>query len=495
MANLVTDYEDPEQELEDQKKRQDPNAPIGKPLIYGPQEPAAVKAETNPMTQPTTPSVTVPTSMPAPDVGAVSPPPMQPTISGAAPYSPAQPTAQGASDYPQQSRLNDLTAKGPPNYFGATTPTHKRNIVGGILDTIANGTAIGRNIEQATGLGSLGYDTKLKRAENDVTAGNLPAKEEAQTRQLQGTAAEAQARAQETTAGSVPENVNTSAGPLSVLRKNVAPIVAADVRGQTTLGQQELKNQEATDLEGQKEASPLEQAKTGLANAQADLAKFRANPNSPMYRIAQEHLRIAQGDYALKLKEFGFNYEPSILTPQEQSTMPTDQAGNVVGLHNPLKPNATTVNAAQRATNVVSQLPRLTQEIQEMQGSIGPDVGRWNRFWQGDVGAADPKFAHLRDDMEYLSSAVALAHAYGRLPASISSKFDAMYEAGKQDPANMLAAMQVAGEWLPKIAKGGQTAGEQGSPLAPPKVPSAPGGPVSAGPPKFGDWQRQQGAH
>lgn len=474
MPNLIADDED-ELEQEDEQKR---NAPIGKPLVYGPQEPPAVSAETAPMPRPSPSSVTVPPSMPVPEVGASSTPAAD-TISEVAPYHPQQPTAQ-------EGRLNDVLQKGPPNYFGATTPTHKRNIVGGVLDTIASGTNIGRNVERATGLGSLGYDTRVGRAERDVTAGNLPAEEQAKTEQDRGMAAESQARAGDITAGAQPEDIATPNGNVSVLRKNVAPIVAAETNSQSRLGVQGLKNEGASGLETQKETSPLEQAKTGLANAQADLAKFRANPNSPMYRIAQEHLRLAQGDYALKLKEFGFNYEPSILTPEEQSTLPTDMSGNVTALHSPLKPNATTINAAQRANNVITQIPRITQEIQALGSKLGPVPGTWNRFWQGDVGVADPQFAHLKDDMDYLASAVALAHAYGRLPSSISDKFDSMYQAGKQDPSNMLAAMQVAMEWLPKIASSGKSAGEKGNPTPLSSTAPAGGGGPNPTPPSGG---------
>jgi hypothetical protein len=345
----------------------------------------------------------------------------------------------------------------------------------------------GQLAEEGGEFGTRGAEAKSKRLAGNAAGEDTQIKYGQQEREAAGKEEEQAAKTATEQTGS---QLQTTPSGLEVMTKNVAPIVAADVRGQTSLGVQESKNKGAAGVEGQKEAfgSDLEKAKTNLANAQADLAKFRANPNSPMYRVAMEHLKIAEGDYALKLKEFGFNYEPSTLSPEEQATMPTDQAGNVVGLHSPLKPSAQTTNAAQRASNVVSQIPRLTQEITDLQAQLGPGVGRWNRFWQGDVGVADPKFAHLSDDMDFMASAVALAHAYGRLPTSISEKFDKMYQAGKQDPANMLAAMQVAGEWLPKIAKGGQTAGEQGSPAS----PHATGGPVSAGPQKFGDFRRQQ---
>jgi hypothetical protein len=473
MPNVLTDDED-ELELDDPRRQT-----IGKPLVYGPQEPANVKAETSPMPTPKPSSTPLPADTPPPDVGATSNPASS-TIAGVAPY---KPNPEVAAPRPAQQAFTDWQAQdlqkhpaGQPRYHGLAR----------VADTIAGATNIGRAVEAGGELGTYGAEAKQNRLAKGAQLENEQIKEGEQERQANAQTEGEVAKTQTEKTGA---ELQTTPSGLNVMTKNVAPIVVGQERAQTALGVQGLKNEGATGLEQQKEdyGSDLQSAKTGLANAQTDLAKFRANPNSPMYRIAQEHLRIAQGNYALSLKKYGFDYDPSTLSPDEQATLPTDQAGNPVGLHSPLKPSGQTVNAAQRASNVVSQIPRLTQEIQDLQSQLGPGVGRWNRFWQGDVGVADPKFAHLADDMEFMASAVALAHAYGRLPTSISDKFDKMFQAGKQDPANMLAAMQVAGEWLPKIAQGGQTAGEKAGGAGGAGAPKAP--PAKQ---RFGDFRRQQ---
>jgi hypothetical protein len=466
MANVLTDEEDELTQDEEQRR-------------------LAAQQTIGSMPRPnTSPPQTLHASMPPPDVGATSPP-ANPTISEVAPYNPPappppRPESRAFTDWQAQ----DL-AKHPvdqPRYHGLARAA----------DTIAQMTWPGQAAEVGGEMGTLGAQAKSRRLAGNAAEENTQIKygeeERGEEAKLEGEQAKT---ATEKTGSEVQQIPLPGGGTAGVMTSKIGAPTSAIINSQSREDVQGLKNTGAAGVEGQKEAfgSDLEKAKTNLANAQADLAKFRANPNSPMYRVAMEHLKIAEGDYALKLKEFGFNYEPSTLSPEEQATMPTDQAGNVVGLHSPLKPSAQTTNAAQRANNVVSQIPRLTQEITDLQAQLGPGVGRWNRFWQGDVGVADPKFAHLSDDMDFMASAVALAHAYGRLPTSISEKFDKMYQAGKQDPANMLAAMQVAGEWLPKIAKGGQTAGEQGSPAA----PNATGGPANpTGPQKFGDFRKQQ---
>lgn len=224
----------------------------------------------------------------------------------------------------------------------------------------------------------------------------------------------------------------------------------------------------------------LQQARKALTEAQTaripeDIAMKRQALDIQTQRLAESlaSLGLRQKSDWRQDQEFMMNYRPDLLPDSVRSQYsPTDVSGQPVGFRSPLKPGTASISAAQRASNVVAQLPRLTTEVKQMSDTIGPEAGRWNRFWQGEVGAADPQFAHLRDDMEYISSAIALAHAYGRLPATISDKFDAMYQAGKQDPKNMLAALDVANKWLPQIMKAGQTIGEK---------PNAQGAPATGG--------------
>jgi hypothetical protein len=137
--------------------------------------------------------------------------------------------------------------------------------------------------------------------------------------------------------------------------------------------------------------------------------------------------------------------------------------------------------AAQRASNVLSELPRIRQEVTQLRDEIGPGAGRWNDLWSGKGGFSNPQYTRIHGDQDFLSSAVALAHAYGRMPQPIIAKFDKLYADSSQSAENYLAALDIAQEWMPVIAKGGQTLGEKGgaaNPTAPP----------TTGPPKFGDW-------
>jgi hypothetical protein len=104
--------------------------------------------------------------------------------------------------------------------------------------------------------------------------------------------------------------------------------------------------------------------------------------------------------------------------------------------------------------------PEVLSRIDAMAPKLGPMEGRWNEFMQGKVGADDPDFAALRSDLLMMSSAVALAHAQGRLPENLREEFDSAINAPKQTPANLKATISTMLPWLQKMQ-------EQGKPNAP----------------------------
>jgi hypothetical protein len=441
MANTVTDED---LELDDeQKKKQAAQQTIGS------------------MPKPNPSSVTVPAAMPAPEVGLAAPPTS--TIAESTPYSPMAPRPQSQAFTDWQAQDLAKHPAGQPRYKGLTA----------VGDTIASAVGLERHSE----FGTEGAKNKSARLAGNAAEENTQIGYGEKERSNEAALESEQAKtATEKTGSEVQQVPLPGGGTAGVMTKNIASPTAAIInsaeRGQAAQTAAGAK----TDVESMKEGSPLEKAKVGLTNAQADYQRFKSDPNSPMYKIAQEHLKIAQGDYALKLKEFGFNYEPSTLSPEEQATMPTDQAGQLVGLHSPLKPGGQTVMAAQRASNVVAELPRIRQEVTQLANEIGPGAGRWNDLWSGKGGFTNPQYTRVHADQDFLSSAVALAHAYGRMPQPIIAKFDKLYADSSQSAENFLAALDIAQEWMPVIARGGQTAGEKGmTPSA-----SAPGGGVSA---------------
>ena len=118
--------------------------------------------------------------------------------------------------------------------------------------------------------------------------------------------------------------------------------------------------------------------------------------------------------------------------------------------------------AAGRAQTVVAMAPEVLARIDANAQNLGPEMGRWNDFMQGKIGMDNPDFAALRSDLLMMSSAVALAHAQGRLPENLREEFDNAINAPKQTPANLKATITTMLPWLQQMQNQGRP-GEQGA--------------------------------
>jgi hypothetical protein len=104
--------------------------------------------------------------------------------------------------------------------------------------------------------------------------------------------------------------------------------------------------------------------------------------------------------------------------------------------------------AGARAQLAAQEVPGVIQEITALKDQLGPIAGRWSEFMQGKVGAPNPEIAGLRSDLIFLSSAVALAHAVGRLPENLREEFDQMINAPKQSPENLITTLNHVQKWM-----------------------------------------------
>jgi hypothetical protein len=110
----------------------------------------------------------------------------------------------------------------------------------------------------------------------------------------------------------------------------------------------------------------------------------------------------------------------------------------------------------QQAQSTLPGIDRALDETEKIAAKLGPVEGRWNDFWQGKVGTAEPEFAHYKDEIALVSSAVTLAHARGRMSNELFEHFQKMFDAGHQAPENMIQALNVAKEWLTEYAHMGE---------------------------------------
>jgi hypothetical protein len=145
----------------------------------------------------------------------------------------------------------------------------------------------------------------------------------------------------------------------------------------------------------------------------------------------------------------------SVIEAKPGMTLPAG-AQNLSGFASLNRPTTQERNVSDQAKLANEGIPGAIKEIQELKDELGPVAGRWNDFMQGKVGLDNPKFAGLRADLLMLSSAVALAHARGRLPENLREEFDRAINAPKQTPDNLVSTLQHIQPWLERASTMGQ---------------------------------------
>lgn len=134
-------------------------------------------------------------------------------------------------------------------------------------------------------------------------------------------------------------------------------------------------------------------------------------------------------------------------------------------------PTTTQRTAAGRAQTVLEMAPEVLQRIDATASQMGPIAGRWNEFMQGRVGAPNVQMSQLRSDLLMMSSAVALAHAQGRLPENLREEFDREINAPNQTSENLKGAITTMLPWLQKVQSQGERPGTTHAAEAAPSVP------------------------
>jgi hypothetical protein len=201
-----------------------------------------------------------------------------------------------------------------------------------------------------------------------------------------------------------------------------------------------------------------------------DLDQGESGEKPPTVNVASQHEHEGQ-DYVVPDGNGGnklVRIYPGEPIPQGAQTQ--------TGLNSVNTPTTTQRTAAGRAETVVAMAPQVISEINAMGPDLGPVGGRWNDFMQGKLGSDNPKFAGLRADLLMMSSAVALAHAQGRLPENLREEFDRSINAPQQTAANLTATIQHMIPWLQQMQKQGQPNAQVNAGAGAPKVGEVEGG-------------------
>lgn len=206
-----------------------------------------------------------------------------------------------------------------------------------------------------------------------------------------------------------------------------------------------------------------EAAQAGIENktSSTELNKTRNAAIPEQLDIQRQRLKLSNQQYDIALKRYGLsrlqvgaNYDPALLTPEEQQQMdlPVDSAGRPLPLKSPNAPTAATRNTAQTA-QVVDGLVGSTLDLlknPKVQKELGPISGRLNEIYIGTIGASelgisDPDTAAaitaLRTLGSFDASGALKVHFGARGGGAQYDKFKNLMDTGKMDAPTLIASL------------------------------------------------------
>jgi hypothetical protein len=224
--------------------------------------------------------------------------------------------------------------------------------------------------------------------------------------------------------------------------------------------------------------------KSAQAQAQRATADFNTNPDNARLKqmheeamsrlaIAQSNMHIAQGRLGLEaqnqamhgqedLLNLGRNPLTGEIAGQGPTKLPPTMMADAQNNPVPYKgqsiyaPTQTMKNASAQAQIVKAELDPTIAMLQAQRDEIGPVIGRWNAWTQGQLGVDNPSFAALQGNQTMMATALALMHARGRLPDNLRIEFDKMIKAPQQSPDNLIATLNAVAPWVDDMVKQGK---------------------------------------
>jgi len=94
------------------------------------------------------------------------------------------------------------------------------------------------------------------------------------------------------------------------------------------------------------------------------------------------------------------------------------------------------------APSVINLVDKTIALVNQQKATLGPAQSRWAEFMSGKVGAPNPEFRRLMTNSDLLSTLLTRMHVGARGGEKIMERFDNLIGSHKQDPDNMLAALE-----------------------------------------------------
>jgi hypothetical protein len=438
-----------------------PPAPVGPATPQTPAPKAAMPPA--PAQQNPAPTQTASAIPPAP-IGAPPSPSPQP----AAPVMPAAPVN------PAMKQYQDLQAQGPPKL-----PWWKQ-----ALDVIGSLHPIGREIEAGIPGSPQNYSARLNQAAVRAAAEQNLGKGEQEIAASKSKQGIEEQQAKMVPVPGHPElgNVEEKSLPalLKQLEANQGKTDTADIN-QTAANE---RNQARID------AKPAVAAGLKFGVLKPDIvAQIGPMPEDPAAQqewgkkydelAGKGAQRTGLGTYAMvRLLDWATKYNPELLKMMPEilkgaglnmpagmnlrgipAGLPQNEAGQVIGTATPGAPTTQTRTAGQAAQRVITEMPRIRKEVDDLKGYLGPGEGRLNiGFLLGKVGSTgdphkDQVLSQLRTDLVFMHSAAAKFHINS---VRAIDDFEKTAEAGKDSAQALQGALDSIEPWAKTAAKQGR---------------------------------------
>ena len=128
------------------------------------------------------------------------------------------------------------------------------------------------------------------------------------------------------------------------------------------------------------------------------------------------------------------------------STVPQG-AQTAAGVNAVSTPTAATRTMGEMAATVQPQMDNVINEVQQLAGSLGPSVGRWNQLMVNKGGTDFPEFAGLDTDLDLLSSAIVRTHFGARGGQGYREELRKQFGEA-QSPEDLINRIQHAEGWI-----------------------------------------------
>lgn len=361
---------------------------------------------------PNVPRGTLPDDSAPPDTSGTNSVSALPQIGGmSAPAPPA-----GSSDYTAQ-QLQSETDRKPPGLLGK---------IGGWAASILTPN-IAAMIPQ-TPLGHIARENQLQQ--------QLIQQKQQETQQKTAESQDDMRTAQQAQVEAQTENLKNPQSrpiqPVDVLNARKKGFKYDDEGNLVPIGRDEMTPDEVA-------SEDLKKSVTALNGAKADLEKFKANPNSPEYRMAQARLEMEQKNADTAAERLGLSRTTLQNKMQEQEL---------------IKPSGQTQSRGSAAQTVLDIMPGLEDLVTKNAKSMGPLMGRLNN---GEIAIGDvpPDVAKLYGAMKSFYALQPAVHGFRN--AEFVKDFESAIGTLERDPKAFIAGMQGLKPTIEAVAKEGKT--------------------------------------